>query len=283
MSTPPLQLLVDAGNTRLKARLLSGARLGRTHVQPWAPGGERRAATALLRTMRRAAGRRAVQRVLACSVAGAALERALRAAARAAGLPAPQFIRSRRSAGGVRNGYADAWRLGADRFIALIGARALHPGRALLLVDAGTALTIDLVEASGRHRGGLLVPGPALMVAALLGQTAGIRRRAGRGDVLANAGRPGSPFGRSTRAGLAGGALLACAALIERAAREARTTLGAAPLLLLSGGAAAAIAPRLRVRARLGDGLVFAGLAQLAAAAAAAPAAAPAPAAREAL
>lgn len=266
MNGSPLQLLVDAGNTRLKACLLSGTRPGRAHAQPWTPGGEQRAATALLRAMRRAAGQRAVTRVLACSVAGAALERALRVAARAAGLPAPQFIRSRRSAGGVRNGYADAWRLGADRFVALVGARALHPGRALLLVDAGTALTIDLVEESGRHRGGLLVPGPGLMVAALLGQTAGIRRRAGRGDVLATAGRPGSHFGRSTRAGLASGALLACAALIERAAREARSKLGTAPLLLLSGGAAAAIAPRLRVRARLGDGLVFAGLAQLAAA-----------------
>ena len=260
----PLQLLVDAGNTRLKGCLLSGTRLQGVRAQPWARGGERRAADALLRAMRRAAGRRTVARLLACSVAGTTLERALRAAARDAGLPAPQFIRSARRGGGVRNGYAEAWRLGADRFIALVGARAQHPGRALLLVDAGTALTIDLVDAGGRHRGGLLVPGPELMVAALLGQTAGIRRRAGRLDVLASAGKSAAPFGRSTRAGLASGALLACAALVERAAREARATLGAAPLLLLSGGAAAAIAPRLRLRARLEDRLVFAGLALLA-------------------
>ena len=261
----PLQLLVDAGNTRLKACLLSGTRPGRAHAEHWSAGGEQQAAVSLLRAMRRAAGRRTITRVLACSVAGVAVERALRVAARAAGLPAPLFIRSRRSAGGVRNGYADAWRLGADRFVALVGARAQHPGRALLLVDAGTALTVDLVDASGRHRGGLLVPGPELMVAALLGQTAGIRRRAGRGAVLAAAGKAASPFGRSTRAGLASGALLACAALIERVAREARAALGTAPLLLLSGGAAAAIAPRMRLRARLGDGLVFAGLALLAA------------------
>jgi type III pantothenate kinase len=261
---PPLQLLVDAGNSRLKACLLAGTRLHGMHAQPWARGGERRAADALLRAMSRAARGRTVVRVLACSVAGATLERALRAAARAAGLPAPLFIRSRRKGGGVRNGYADAWRLGADRFIALVGARARHPGRALLLVDAGTALTIDLVDAAGRHRGGLLVPGPELMVAALLGQTAGIRRRAGRVDVLASAGRPVAPFGRSTRAGLASGALLACASLVERAAREARATLGATPLVLLSGGAAVAIAPRLGLRARLGDPLVFAGLALLA-------------------
>ena len=260
----PLQLLVDAGNTRLKACLLSGTRPGRAHAEHWSAGGEQQAAVSLLRAMRRAAGRRTITRVLACSVAGARVERALRVAARAAGLPAPLFIRSRRSAGGVRNGYADAWRLGADRFVALVGARATHPGRALLLVDAGTALTIDLVDAAGRHRGGLLVPGPELMVAALLGETAGIRRRAGRGDVLARAGRPAMHFGRSTRAGLASGALLACAALIDRAAREARTALGTAPLLLLSGGAARAIAPRLQLRARLGDGLVFAGLVQLA-------------------
>jgi type III pantothenate kinase len=222
-----------------------------------------------MRVAARAGGKAGVARVLACSVVSLARERAITRAARAAGLPEPQFIRSARRAAGVRNGYVDPWRLGADRWVALVGARLARPGRALCIVDAGTALTIDLLDAKGVHQGGLLVPGPELMVDALLGQTAGIRKRAGAGfNRKAGLGKPGreqpAVFGRSTRDGLAAGALLAAAALIDRACLEARAQLGVRPLLLLSGGAAPAIAPLLRTRAQASEELVLAGLASLA-------------------
>jgi len=271
MSATPVQLLLDAGNTRLKWRLLRGARAGRVRAEPWGEGEAVRVALKAMRSAARAGGRDGVVRILACSVAGAARERAIARAARAAGLPEPQFIRSSRRAAGVRNGYLEPWRLGADRWVALIGARLQHPGRALCIVDAGTALTIDLLDRAGAHRGGLLVPGPELMVRSLLESTSGISRRAGprfslSRAALARAGRS-AVFGRSTRGGLASGALLAAAALVDRACAEARTTLGTPPLLLLSGGAASGIAPRLRTRVRLSDELVLAGLAALAGAA----------------
>jgi type III pantothenate kinase len=181
------QLLIDAGNTRLKWATLRGARLGRTHALDWNARSMDRTARAVLATR--------AERVLVCSVAGAAFERALRRAARAAGKPsAPQFVRSTRRAAGVRNGYLETWRLGADRWVAMLGARALHPGRALCVVDVGTALTLDLLDAQGRHRGGLLVPGPTLMVDSLLNDTAGIRVRAG-GNLRSRA-----PPGRAVRA-----------------------------------------------------------------------------------
>jgi type III pantothenate kinase len=268
VSAAPVQLLIDAGNSRLKWRLLRGTRPGRVQAVAWGQGPragtDARVAAALLRAAGRAAGRAQIARLLVCSVAGSAREQALAKAARAAGLPAPQFIRSRRRAAGVRNGYLESWRLGADRWVALIGARLQHPGRALCIVDVGTALTIDLLDAGGAHRGGLLVPGPELMVRTLLTATSGIRRRAGARFALLSGARATPAFGRSTRSGLASGALLACAALIDRACREARSTLGKAPLLLLSGGAARSIAPRLRTRARLSEELVLAGLAALA-------------------
>jgi type III pantothenate kinase len=186
------QLLIDAGNTRLKWALLQGRRLGRVHAMDWNPRGVERAAGAVLRTR--------ADRVLVCSVAGAPLERALRRAARRAGLRPPQFVRSTRRAAGVRNGYRQTWRLGADRWVAMLGARALHPGRALCVVDVGTALTLDLLDARGQHRGGLLLPGPTLMVDSLLNDTAGIRKRAG--GAVRGVRRSAARFGRSTRAGL---------------------------------------------------------------------------------
>ena len=248
------QLLIDAGNTRLKWVTLRGAKLGRAHALDWNASSMERVARAVLRTR--------AERVLVCSVAGAAFERALRRAARAAGKPTPQFVRSTRRAAGVRNGYLETWRLGADRWVAMLGARALYSGRALCVVDVGTALTLDLLDQQGRHRGGLIVPGPTLMVDSLLNDTAGIRARAGR-NVRATR-RPGALFGRSTRAGLLAGSAMACAALIERALREARRELAGRPLLLLSGGGAAQVAPLLSVAHRRVDGLVLHGLALLA-------------------
>ena len=248
------QLLIDAGNTRLKWATLRGERLGRMQVVEWS-------ARTVARVARRVLGGH-VERVLVCSVAGTLLERALRQSARAAGAPVPQFIRSTRRAAGVRNGYAEPWRLGADRWVAMLGARARHPGRALCIVDVGTALTIDLLDSAGLHRGGLITPGPALMVESLLRDTAGIRRRAG-GRFGAGA-RAGGPFGRSTRAGLLSGSALACAALIERSLREARGELGGRPRLLLAGGGAEPVARFLRVAHERVDALVLQGLAMLA-------------------
>jgi type III pantothenate kinase len=249
------QLLIDAGNTRLKWATLRGKRLGRTQVAKWS---ERTVAPMARRLL---SGR--FDRVLVCSVAGAVLERALRQAARAAGAPAPQFIRSTRHAAGVRNGYVQHWRLGADRWVAMLGARARYPGRALCIVDVGTALTIDLLDIHGQHRGGLLTPGPALMVDSLLRDTAGIRRRAGRR--FGAAARAAATFGRSTRAGLLSGSALACAALIERSLREARGELGGRVRLLLAGGGTAPVASFLRVTYERVDALVIQGLAMLAA------------------
>ena len=258
-------MLIDAGNTRLKWAALVRGRLGRVHAIDWSA---QRADVAARRALR---GRYA--RIVVCSVAGHALERALRLAASRGGNPAPQFIRSVRSAGGVRNGYMETWRLGADRWVAMLGARALYPGRPLCIVDVGTALTVDLLDERGQHRGGLLVPGPALMVDSLLRRTAGIRERAGMAAAAgfgaarrgqARAARPTALFGRSTRAGLLAGSALACAALIERALVEARGRVRGRPRLLLAGGGARAVAPLLRVPHARADHLVLQGLALLA-------------------
>ena len=153
------------------------------------------------------------------------------------GNPQPQFIRSTRRSAGVRNGYVQTWRLGADRWVAMLGP-GLHPGRALCVVDVGTALTLDLLDADGQHRGGLLVPGPTLMVESLLSNTAGIRRRAGL-----RATRKRAPQGRTFAAALARACWPERRGLcrIDRAcAGEARATLRARPKLLLAG------APRCR-------------------------------------
>lgn len=72
---------------------------------------------------------------------------------------------------GMRSLYQDPSKLGADRWAALIGARALS-NKNTLIVNAGTATTIDLIGANGVHYGGWILPGLALMQASLANNTA---------------------------------------------------------------------------------------------------------------
>ena len=65
-------------------------------------------------------------------------------------------------------GYQDPWRLGVDRFAAMVGAHDLFKGVPVLVVGVGTALTLDLLGARGRHFGGAIIPAPQLMIATLL-------------------------------------------------------------------------------------------------------------------
>jgi type III pantothenate kinase len=271
-------LLIDAGNTRVKWATLRRDSAGTPSSVDFDDRGVielaalRRSEAPLRRLL---AGLAADTRVIACNVAGAAFDRQLRAAARRVGISAPQFVRSARSTAGVRNGYAQAWRLGADRWVALNGARALQPRQALCIIGIGSALTIDLLDADGRHRGGCIAPGPQMMIESLLRDTAGIRRRARLGGpaavakALSAAWRDsgdsgGTLFTHDTHDALITGARHACAALIERAARQARAQLGRRVQVLLAGGGADTVMPLLQLRCRREDDLVLRGLVVLA-------------------
>lgn len=86
----------------------------------------------------------------------------------------PWFARSEKQTNGLVNSYADPARMGVDRWLAMLAGREKFSGR-ICVVDAGSALTIDVVEASGLHEGGYILPGPALMERALLFDTDRVR------------------------------------------------------------------------------------------------------------
>jgi type III pantothenate kinase len=196
-----------------------------------------------------------VERVVAVNVAGAKLERALVAAVKKRFGVACEIVHSSRAACGVRNGYEDAWRLGDDRWIGAIGAHHFARGRTVVFANAGTALTVDTVTSDGRHRGGVIVPGPGAMVEAMLAGTAGIRRRAT--GVAASA---RTPFASNTASALAAGAAFASAALVDRIVVEAARKFGGRPLLLLAGGSAELLAPQMKSGFRAVPDLILRGL-----------------------
>ena len=247
-------LLVDIGNTRVKWATLRGTRQG-----PMQAAAHEDSGLALRALVREAP--RDVNRVMVVSVVDEALSRVLDAAARQRFGVIPEYIASSRRACGVTNSYRDTWRLGADRWVSAIGAHSQANGRAAVIANVGTALTIDAVTASGRHRGGAIIPGPKVMVESLLAGTHGIRRRAQGGDDSVR-----SLFATDTAGALAAGSRYAAAAFIDRAVAEAARTIRGRPVLFLTGGAASMLKRHLESQARVVPDLVLRGLAVFASA-----------------
>ena len=95
----------------------------------------------------------------------------------------PVFLASQRRAGGVSNCYQDPETLGVDRWAALVGARSLFSDRPVVVVDAGTAVTVDYLDQAGEFRGGIIFPGLETMLEALSLSTGKLKERpAGWGD-----------------------------------------------------------------------------------------------------
>jgi type III pantothenate kinase len=238
-----MKLLVDFGNTRLKWATLAGAqmRLGGVFAHLDKPAGPQ------LRVEWGELAR--VDAVLVASVVASAREDELAAFVRERFGARATFLRSPAAALGVRNAYAEPERLGIDRFLALAALHAQQPG-AHVLASAGTALTIDALDAGGIHRGGVIVPGPTLMRAAVLGGTARV----------ASADGVGRPLPNNTADALVTGALYACAGAIDRFRAAAAHASGMPQVLTLTGGGADELAPLLPDAQRAHD-LVLRGLA----------------------
>lgn len=73
--------------------------------------------------------------------------------------------------GAVRNGYREPSRLGFDRWAGLLGAWARRPGRAAVVIDSGSAVTIDGLRQDGQHLGGVIFPGSSMMADAFHDRT----------------------------------------------------------------------------------------------------------------
>lgn len=194
-----MKLVVDIGNSRLKWARWDGGRLGEGACA------ERReplsdlldAAWAELETPEDA---------LISSVAGPDLDAALAAWMTARWGREPRWFRSEPRTLGVVNAYADPARLGSDRWAAVLGARAWESG-AVAVIDCGTAVTLDVLDAGDRHLGGWIFPGVALTQSSLLTRTASVREASPR---------MAGELGRSTAECVANGALLGLAGVLDR-------------------------------------------------------------------
>ena len=238
-------IAIDAGNTRIKWGIHDGeAWLERGAL----PTGEVEKLAVLVARWPEYA------RVVACNVAGEAVERAVERALSPRFAP-PLWLRSSAEQCGVRNGYEEHWRLGADRWAALVAARGQQLAQKagdFLVVCAGTATTVDWLDAGGLFRGGLILPGIDLMRASLARNTAQLPAAAGEFR--------DEP--RSTVDAIASGCLRAQIGAIER--MYGRLPVESMPVCLLTGGAAEKIAPHLAVPFQFSEHLILDGLVRFA-------------------
>lgn len=236
-----MNLLVDMGNTRLKWAVLHDGELvaGRALVN------QRMTRHELLEVWNLPTPPEHL--VIACVSATPLLELVRTVAVER--WPAIEIIqvKAKARAFGVHNAYQQPEKLGVDRWLALVAARNLYHGP-ICIVDCGTAITVDLIDAEGIHQGGLISPGLTLMKKSLAEGTEALQfHETSHVAGLAN----------FTEAAIYNGTLAAAAGLIEHVlARQSN-----AIQVILTGGDAGVIAAQLAVKPVIDADLVLRGLA----------------------
>jgi type III pantothenate kinase len=238
-----MTLYLDIGNTAMKWRWRRGGEClqgDAVHRRDWPALAE-----ILAEPLARA------QRVEVASVAGREADIALEQALRSAASAPPRFYYSRTTDAGVHNAYEEPERLGVDRWLAVI--EAWHRYGEGIIVDCGSALTLDAVDRDGRHLGGYIVPGLMMMERSLISGTGSVRLAA---DIMPASLEPGC----STTAGVRNGILRMTVAFITDAVVALRGGLSDTCPVLLTGGDAARVAAHLPMNSVLAPDLVLDGL-----------------------
>ncbi len=236
-----MKLLIDAGNTRIKWALVKGERWLRTGVLPI---GEASGLSQLFPRSQK------IRQLWVSNVSGEKVAQHIRDIARGTAGEV-RFVVAQDMQCGVRNGYSKPAQLGSDRWAALIAAWHLVQGKCLV-VNSGTATTIDALTEQGKFLGGLILPGVELMQRSLIAATEHLKSTKGKHV----------KFPRNSADAIHSGAIQASCGAIER--QHTLLNDNRAPVVL-SGGAAGLLQPCLQqgffgVPPRVVDNLVLEGL-----------------------
>jgi type III pantothenate kinase len=170
----------------------------------------------------------------------------------------PRWVVSSAQEAGLSNGYDHPSRLGADRWVAMIGAhhRLLRRGikKPCIVVMVGTAVTVEAIDANGKFLGGIILPGHGIMLRALESGTAGLH--VPTGEVC--------DFPTNTSDALTSGGTFAIVGAVQRMVENITRHCGQAPECIMTGGAGWKVAPSMSVHVELVESLIFDGLLEIA-------------------
>jgi type III pantothenate kinase len=197
------------------------------------------------------------ERMLGCIVAGDAVRRRVQEQMELWDV-APQWVVAELAEAGLVNGYDYPTRLGADRWVAMVGARqrmlAQGQARPLVVVMVGTAVTVEAIDQHGKFLGGFILPGHGIMLRALESGTAGLHVPTGEVRM----------FPTNTSDALTSGGTYAIAGACERMVQHLRNHTGMEPKCVMTGGAGWKMAPSMSIEFELVDNLIFDGLLSMA-------------------
>jgi type III pantothenate kinase len=176
---------------------------------------------------------------------------------------APRWVVSSAAEAGIVNGYDHPARLGADRWVAMVGAWHLMRSRLakgagntpLVVVMVGTAVTVEALDVDGKFLGGFILPGHGIMLKALESGTAGLH--VPTGDV--------TEFPTNTSDALTSGGTYAIAGAVRRMHHHLQQRTGQNPLVIMTGGAGWKMLPAMGMEIELVESLIFDGLLEIAA------------------
>lgn len=148
------------------------------------------------------------------------------------------WLSSQAQAAGVRNAYAVPAQLGVDRWAAIVAANARNPGQACIVIDAGTAVTVDAIDERGQHRGGVIMPGLNMLFEGL-GRTAQLKNLAAeRREHLE---QESQALACSTEAAIVSGVIFSMRGgvrrVIEQQCRQINAKIHAIPIFVTGGDA----------------------------------------------
>ncbi|MEN3001671.1 MAG: type III pantothenate kinase [Armatimonadota bacterium] len=225
-------LAIDVGNTHTVLGVHDGHswHAWRVHTNPTRTEDEH---FALLRTLLSAEGLDAPIQAVVIATVVPALEDVLSLLARRWLKCEPLFVSAQLDLG-IRIAYEPPQAVGADRLANAVSAKVRY-GLPAIVVDFGTATTLDAVSREGVYVGGAILPGVELMLESLAGRTARLPRIALSGTV--------QPIGHSTPESLRSGVLLGSVGAIEHLLKLFKQELGEDAHVVATGGLAERVAP----------------------------------------
>lgn len=247
-------LLIDAGNTRIKAAYAGCFGQSWFVLREAATGEQLKRKVSHLLDLAKQPPRRVV---LSCVADSDLAEMIIERCKNLWGVSVEQ-LRSGTNFGQLQNGYLAPALLGVDRWAAIV-AGWMRARTSVIVVGCGTAVTIDTVLESGMHQGGVILPGVQMSKENFYQRTGNVER----GGI-----REVQIFARNTSSAVASGAFWSVVGGIQAVVERISQNLSSTPIILLSGGDAAEIYPFLSkalgeqspIQVRLVDHLVFEGM-----------------------
>ena len=248
-----IDLLIDIGNSRIKLALVDNHDYEYLGAFPTTEIRSEASAHAFLQKLDFNP-----EHIYISSVANPALEMELRTVIASKWNILPVFMSTQATCCGITNGYQHAFKLGVDRWMALMGAQTFTHD-SFIVIDSGTALTVDSVY-EGKHQGGFIVPGLQTLRSSLMHKTAQLDETCTTLEPISEVNREVDFLARDTQSAICGGTLYMVASFINQVIFDIQAKLDQPVKVYFTGGDGQLLSGLIDVQSEYIEDLVLLGI-----------------------